>query len=266
MSLPRLAARLATVAALRGRTLAGAAVSDSEIPPVDVVARDKPLPFISVYTDDVEASPTGRDLLGADVTFALVIEIGVTAQMKFRLDNGEVVEGEGSPPTDAQIELAIDVIEHQILATLQGSQDAWPELWRRLIAKVKGYKSIRGASSDKGLRFAGRQIVLTVTPLCGLQFPGEPLVGVWGDLLAALEADPVMSGSASWLRAAIAGEQLPSWRVTQAMQGLADGEARALGFMSPAVPSEEPAPLSRVQVEGIGEIDAAAIAEQLPDA
>ena len=78
MSLNRLALRLLTVEALRGRTLAGEAVRDSMAIPLDgPIALDLPQPFVAVYTDDGLSQPRGRDLSTAGGTINLLIEFGV---------------------------------------------------------------------------------------------------------------------------------------------------------------------------------------------
>jgi len=197
MSLSRLALRIVTVAALRGRTWAGEAVRDSAIPPIDVAARDERRPVLSVYTDDGEATPRNGDLLSGQPAFSLVIESAVTAQMR---PHGEWV----IPATDAGMETTLDLLDRQIRRALMDPDHAWARLWRSLVGEVRGLRSLRGAGDDKGMRFAARQMEIQVTTLADPR-PGSAATGVWADLLARLEADRCLAPLASVVRAEIEG-------------------------------------------------------------
>lgn len=185
MSLSRLALRIATVKALRGKTFAGAMVRDSEIGPIDETAEGAEVPFIVVYTDecDIEANGAGEEtsLFGCCTGIDLTIEMAVTSRMK---PGGAWT----IPTTDAGLEFTIDALERQVRLALSDPDNAWAEIWRTLVREIKGQKSSRGASATKGVRFAGRQIVLTVDVLPEPN-PGQPLRGLWLKFLALVEAD-----------------------------------------------------------------------------
>jgi len=202
MSLSRLALRIVTVAALRGRTWAGDAVRDSAIPPIDVAARDERRPFLSVYTDDGETSPRNGDLLSGLPSFSLVIESAVTAQMQ---PGGDWV----IPATDAGMESTLDLLDRQIRRALMDPTDPWSRLWRALVTEVLTVRTVRGASTDQGLRFAGRQIELQVRALADPR-PGGAASGIWAELLARLEATPETAPLAAVLRAEIEDETPPA--------------------------------------------------------
>ncbi|MBB4287670.1 hypothetical protein [Roseospira goensis] len=198
MSLSRLALRIVTVAALRGRTWAGDAVRDSAIPPLDVAARTERLPFLSVYTDDGETVPRHGDLLSGQPGFALIIEMAVTAQMA--PDGAWAI-----PTTDAGMETTLDLLDRQIRRALMDPDDPWAGLWRALVIDIAVVRTQRGASADQGTRFAGRQIELQVRTLAEPR-SGVTASGVWADLLARLEADAALAPLAPVLRAEIEGD------------------------------------------------------------
>lgn len=231
MSLQRLAHRLATVAALRGRTLAGAAVRDSAIPPIDAMAGDERRPFVSVYTDD-----GGRALRGlvpdtSGGTLAIVIEIGVTAQMEN--DDEWVI-----PTTDAGMEITLDLIERQIMIALADEANAWAAMWRRLHSGDPEIKSVRGASAEKGVRFAGRQITLEVKPYAEPPY-GPAATKLWSDFLALLADDPEFGSLEPTIRALIEADAAPlDWQATMRKLYLTQAEADAL-LVSPAEGAEE---------------------------
>jgi len=227
MSLARLAHRLTLVQALRGRTLAGQAVKDSAIPDIQDATAEAAQPYIAVYTDD-QVGPQRHLEPPADgnspttmVGLKISIEIGVTAQ-------SEVPQEWDIPTTDAGIELTLDAIERQILIVLADEANGWAELWRRLHRGDPAIKSIRGASAENGIRFAGRQIELTVQPLTDPPF-GPAATGIWAQLLAALDAEPVLALPARVLRSLLeAPTPPPSWAEIRRAFAMDDPEARAL--------------------------------------
>lgn len=185
MSLVRLAHRLATVRALRGATLAGPRVIDSSILTVDVAALDEPKPFVVVYSDDLLRNQRGLDPARPIDNLSIVLEIGGTSTMVND-------ESWAIPPTDAGLELTIDVIERQIAVAFSDEANPWAEIWRRLHHGDPRWKSLRGSTTD-GIRLAGRQITIDVTPIAEPAFGRAP-AGVWADFLGLLAADPTMVG------------------------------------------------------------------------
>lgn len=241
MSLARLAVRLATVAALRGATTAGDAVRDSEITTIDESASTASRPFVAVYTDDGEFTGLGRDLQSGEGSFSLVIETGVTARMRYVLEGGATQDVDVLVPTDTMMELTLDLMARQISVALLSAGSEWAEMWRRLVANVGRINHRRGASAEKGERFAGRQIEIAVTPFA------DPPVGqqppkLWQDFLALLEADadPGLRSLAPVIRRQIVGEvpALP-WEVLRQQLGLTEGEADSMLITPPEAVSAD---------------------------
>jgi hypothetical protein len=226
MSLNRLALRLLTVAALRGRTLAGEAVRDSMLTPLDEPAGlDQPVPFLAVYTDDGVSQPKGRDLSAPGGTINLLIEFGVTAKMRFKLESGEDDEVLTPPPTDDRMELTLDVMERQIKIALADPLNEFAELWRILVSDLKSLTTKRGAFADRGGRYAGRMLEIEVVPLADPPYGAAPS-GIWIGILGAFEDDPRLARHVSLIRSLIVGDEpLPAWQVLQAQLGLSADEA-----------------------------------------
>ena len=227
MSFARLALRIATVKALRGRTWAGEMVRDSEIGPIDDAAQDKEIPFVVVYTDDAEGSVVATDLFGNDGKQCLVIEIGVTTRMK----KTRPVPGQ-SPwvltSTDAGLEMTIDGIERQIRLALGAVEDPWSELWRSIVVSIVMRKSQRGAS-NVGARFSGRQVVLDLALLRD-PHPGRPLGPVWTKFLELCAADADLAPQVPMLTALATGGAT-DWnplKVVRTAYGLSAERAAAL--------------------------------------
>ena len=239
MSLNRLALRLLTVAALRGRTLAGEAVRDSMVIPLDgPIALELPQPFLAVYTDDGLSQPRGRDLSTPGGTINLLIEFGVTAKMRFKLETGEDDEVLTPPPTDDRMELTLDVMERQIKIALADPLNEFAELWRILVSDVKSLTTKRGAFADRGGRYAGRMLEIEIVPLADPPFGAEP-AGIWIAILGAFEADPRLARHVSLIRSLIVGDEpLPAWQILQAQLGLSAAEAGDM-LITPVTGAEE---------------------------
>lgn len=227
--LSRLALRTLAVLALRGQTWAGDEVFDSELDPIDQVEPGEKRPFIVVYVDDATYDVKASDIMTARSTASLVLELGVNARMHD--ENGDTLWG--TPVTDSGMETTLDIIERQAMRTLSQGVGTWAELYRRFALNTPKRTSTRGASAEKGIRFAGRQIVIEV------ELPKEPAYGgqpgpLWLDLMAAFDADPAMASTAAIFRAAI-GEDvaLPDWQRIRGYLGLTLDQARALQITPP---------------------------------
>lgn len=256
MSFARLALRIATVRAIKGRTIAGPRVTDSEIGPIDEAPYGAFIPFVVVYTDDAEAVQSGTDLLGNDGSVALVIETGITTRQKPE----ESDSPEGQPPadewvfptTDAGMELTVDAIERQILAELARPSNAWGELWRDMATTITSKKSQRGSSAKDGVRFAGRQLVLTVGTYRE-PTPGRALTGtIWQRFVDQVAADPEMGADLAATLATLAmGGPLVANEHLVAMQTYALSQSRAAAMLiTPATPDGAAVPFGAVTTEG----------------
>lgn len=231
MSLVALAARIATVRALSGATLAGSRVYDSAIDPIDQTITEDRAPVLVIITEDDEATPEGRDILNASRQMELVIEVAVASRVA--VPNPEAEEDEIQvieiPHTDAGLEITINLICRQVMRTLLSDQGPWATLWRRIVLAPSKIQSRRGASSEKGVRFAARQLTITTETLSEPP-TGAVAAGFWADFLTALAADSQVSGLAPVIRAEIEGPPLPDWRRYLADLGANPVTARAMGF------------------------------------
>ena len=252
MALTALFLRLATVQALRGATLAGERVSDSSIGAIDQRAKDQRRPTLAVYAEDLTAGQLeGRDLLTGDRSLQITIEAVVADQLE---TEGGAEITITIPETDEGLELQLNLIERQILRRLQADVGPWSEIWRALIVRFQKFESRRGAGQGDGVRFAARQLALTVEPLPEPGFGEEPQ-GVWRKFLDLLEAEPSLAPLAPMLEAEFLGEALPDWRVAQAYLGLSAEGVAGMGVAPPfaAEPTEAAPLLGRVTIESGGD-------------
>lgn len=222
MSLTRLVMRLAAARALRDRTLAGARVFDSAVDPIDQTIAENRQPLLVLTTDEHEADVTGRDLAGDAQRCDLVIELAIAARVEVPARDGQGGQITiAIPHTDEGMELTLDMMEHQVLTALTRDDNSWTRAWLKLVPRVTRRLSRRGASSENGVRFAARQLVLTCdlvdTPAVGEDIPAGT---AWGEVLALMEADQTLAPIAAMLREQIEGETVPDWARNAQMLGV----------------------------------------------
>ncbi|MFO1150999.1 MAG: hypothetical protein U1E62_21705 [Alsobacter sp.] len=225
MSLARLALRLATIRALRGATFAEDRVFDSAILGIDFVEEHERMPVLVVTTDDDEGDVEGIDLAAADRKVDLVIEMAVGTFVKVD-DNVRMT----IPHTDEGLELSLDLMGRDVLRALQAGDSEWSLLWRAFALRIDTVTARRGSDSKDGLRFAARQLVITVQPLAEPPFGQGVAAGPWATFLTALRLDPQFLTIADLVEASIAGTPLPDWRQAEAALGLTRQGVAGIGL------------------------------------
>lgn len=187
MSLNRIAARIAAVQALKGKTLVGDNVLDSEIGALDVQAdqslrTDQEKPFISVYCD-------GSTVKGGGELRAMVVnghtdflfEAGITAaHVDTDPDTDTSVVYEGIPATDDNFELHLDLVMRQISDCLTDPTNEWAGVFRMFCQSFISVERNRAARAE-GVRLAAHQMKLVVDlwpdPVRGMELKaGHPLM------------------------------------------------------------------------------------------
>jgi hypothetical protein len=190
MSLHRIAARIAAVQALKGRTLVVDNVLDSDIGALDVQAdqslrTDQEKPFISVYCDasvnkDGPASDQLRALVPNGIT-EFLFEAGITASMTVTdPDTDESFIVPGIPATDPAFEFHLDIVMRQLSDALTDPTNQWAEVFRKFCRSFIAIERARASGDDKGVRLAAHQLKLTVDlwpdPVRGMELkPEHPL-------------------------------------------------------------------------------------------
>lgn len=257
MSLTRLAMRIAAAKAIRDRTLAQDRVFDSAVDPIDQTILETHQPMVVVTTDEHSLDVTGRDLGSGPHECNLVIEIAIAARTEVQADDGAGGQITVTiPHTDEGMEITLDILEHQVIGALQRDNNDWTRLWMMLVPRVTKRLSRRGASTEDGIRFAARQIVLTCdlvdTPPSGAPVADET---AWGRALTTMEADIDLAPIAGLLRSEIEGEPLTDWRRAAQELGVPLEVSDLIGIgpeLMVADDSDDPQPLVQVDVPGAG--------------
>lgn len=234
-----IALRLATIHALKGRTLVGDNVIDSKINAVDVsadgaihIATDKP--FIAVYTDGSAAQDglASRNLHKLGRT-DLVLETGIATPMT---ENDETsgesrIVGFGIPATDGAFEFFLDLIGHQIASALADPTNAWAEVWKGLTAGLQSIERKRVSDAESGVRMAAHQLVygleLTSDPISAEDLRPTSALARFLDLAETVEDDEVLAEVVVAIRAALSGASF-EWQGNVRRYGLTHAEGDAL--------------------------------------
>jgi len=241
MSLVRFAARYAAVEAVRGNTLVGENVLDSEIGAIDVSSNSelktsKQKPFTAVYTEKSKSNLSGNDLrnLFENGTCEICFETGVTAAMtETDPETGKNYIMPGIPMTDRAQETFLDLTNYQIGAALADPNNEWAEVFRGLCVRFSGIEIVRAGSQSEGIRIAAQQLKIEVV-LIDNPVPREELLPdtPFHNFLELLKSQPENSKQlayAATIEALIAGEEQP-WENCQRRFGMTRAELLALGL------------------------------------
>lgn len=234
----RIALRMATIEALRGKTAVDQNVLDSMMTALDADAAgnlitDQERPFVTVYTDDakLEGGMEARSLHQSGPT-DLVIEIAIAESMLYRNELNDVEVVAGIPNADDAYEFLLDVIGRQITNALTDPQDAWAEIWRSLSSRILKIERKR-TSSASGVRIAAHQLVITLDILPDPIF-GEPLAAgsSWARFFGKISEQgmpPVIASRVSLLKALIGSpDGVEDDEAQRRRYGLTIAEARAM--------------------------------------
>lgn len=242
MSLSRAAARIAARYALLDATLAEGRVFDSAISPLDVTVDVHRKPLAIVMTDDDDLPVEGRDITHGGRECEMVIVIAVTGTT-------EAEEGGLAltlMPSDEGLDLALDLLEHQVLTTLQHAVSPWANAFRAMTPRFDMVSSRRGGG-DEGVKFAARQIILTCD-LIDVPDPGVPIIdgSAWDTFLAVAEAEADTAETAAFMRSIIEGDPLNDWERARRALGL--DNRGGLGFGPEIIDDSDHYTLDRVDV------------------
>jgi hypothetical protein len=175
MSLCRIAIRRACVLALKGRTLAGDNVLDSEIGAVDTdkegnLSVSGEGRFIAVYTDQAQGGSGMPGALYENGDLLVRIEFGITERMVVEEEDpdnpGEMIRSvvSGIPFTSAAAETYLDLVGRQVISALSHPENEAADVFRGLFQSGVRIDR-RRESDDKGQAVAAQQIALTGTLL-----------------------------------------------------------------------------------------------------
>lgn len=274
MNLAFLALRIAAVEAIKGGTLAGDNVLDSEIAGIETdgngalrVGQEQR--FVAVYTQSGKTmvdSNAQRPFYGAGQC-ELIFEMAITKAMNLvDEDTGTTTLFQDVPATDAAFEFYLGTVGRQVMDCLSSPTNEWAQIWRDLCPEVRSIELNRASGNDI-VRLAGHQIKMVCStieqPIAGHELDPE---GGFAKFLTALENHPddERKAMAVVLQEMLAGNTLANWEQISARLGMDGGEAVSIGIGSLETDdgSQSDAQELNVEVEGLGTFDAASETEQ----
>lgn len=248
MSLVRIAARIAAIHAIMGRSLVGDNVLDSQIGALDVDAdgnlrTDEDKPFVTVYADSAkvdEGQPVIRSFSENGAT-EFLFEAGITAaHTELDEETGESkLIGIGIPSTDAAFEFHLDIVCRQIGDALNDPNNEWAEIFMRFIRSITKIERARTSGFDNGVRLAAQQIKVTAEliadPMRGTELkPTHPMARFFAK--AAELDDPVVTDQVALMQAQLTGNEL-EWETALRRYGITRSEGDAM-LLTPVAGAE----------------------------
>lgn len=261
--------RVIAAAALRDQTWAGARVYDTDNRPFAEAILEqqniKALPYITVFTENdtrrsIEIAnslytPEGRTLqLSIETGVASVVRIHENAPGMPGASGASGASGPGQlvlkfEPSDQAMEIAVDIIEGQIIAALFGNpRSKWGDLFKQMF-RVMSTDSRRGASSTRGTKYAARRMTFTLQPNVYDLVPGVLVQEghIIHTFLKEIDNSPEagFDDAAVIIRTMLETVAAPTWRQAQAYLGLDTAAIQTLavpGTLLP-VPDMEVPPL-----------------------
>ena len=244
MTLVRIAARMAAIQAITNRTLVGGNVLDSQIGALEVdadgnIRTDQDMPFISVYAEaaKAEGADTHARSMAQNGDTEFVFEVGITAANVSTNDKGEsVLEGIGTPATDAGFEFYLDMVCRQISDALSDPDNEWAEIFRKLTRQILRVERARTASADQGLRLAAHQIKITAAmvtdPVRGGELKATHGIAMFFAKASELDDDDIVA-QVELMQAQISGDET-AWQTALRRYGMTRSEADNMLVTPPA--------------------------------
>ncbi|MDC7784771.1 hypothetical protein PQJ75_00700 [Rhodoplanes sp. TEM] len=224
--------RLAAVLALRNQTWAGARVYDSNNMPLPSALKEMPAPFIAVFTErDQRKVEGGRAVAPAERELSVTIEFGLASKVEQKT-GGPAIE---IPSSDSSFELALDVIENQVIkALVTGPTNEWGEFWKAFCTSITRTTGERAGEAERGARWAARQLTLIVDTIAD-PAPGVPLgadhpVTLFLARLRQMTDEPTAAKYADLISSELSATSAPEWEQAAALLGLTGREAQSLGM------------------------------------
>jgi len=238
MSVHRIAARIAAVEALKGRTMVGNNVLDSRIGAFDVTSdgalrTEEEKLFIVVYTDAGQVK--GEDLVQRGLVpngvTEFLFEAGVaTTQTVVDDDGNSVLAPVDIPGTDDVFELYLDAVLRQVSDALTDPTNEWAEIFRKFVDRFESVDRLRTSGDNNGVRLAAHQMKVVASlrtdPVRGVALaPTHPLSLFFAK--AEAQGGETLIKCVALLRGLLDADP-HAWQLALRRYGLTKGEADAM--------------------------------------
>lgn len=213
MSIVRQLIQIAMVQAIRGQTLAGPHVLDSNIAGMGSIefSDDQPVIACSIEESD-QNEKYGRGFFGRANDLKLYVQVVVATKVSYRIVNGEGQEIEETVPeigsTDAGREATLNIVDRQWKQALIDPANPWADRFRQLVTGIGRVKDLRITDPEGGRKYAARVYEISATAIAdpdfGAALPEDidaimaaaaaivdyaDLISIWRDLFAKAASD-----------------------------------------------------------------------------
>jgi hypothetical protein len=241
MSYVRAVIRQCAVAALRKDTWAASNVYDSNNAPLvegliqaGATQEGREVPYIVVFTDADNHTDVTDGIHASTRNLNLILELGMASAITITTEGGPELKQLHFPYTDPSMELFLDIVEAQSLDAVYGDpRSEWGEIIRLLTVRCVRINSPRGGRTEKGVRYAARQVTLTLDvdadPIRGYMLNSEHPIKRYFEL-ARVSEDEELADAATLLESSMSAIAYPSWQQAQAWLGLTRRGVRSLSI------------------------------------
>lgn len=246
MALLDLAARLATVMALKGQTLVGDMVLDEPLDPLSDALDGSGQGIIAVYSNLTIAKVAQNDLLNANRDLEVTVQIYLPDRVS--VDVGGLLVAIDTRNSGAKT--VMDIIERQIERVFLVGQSSWARLRRELqfsLSEVRAQSFVVETKSE--MKIAAREIVFKMDTISEPGF-GAPLLGPFKTFVDLLDLHPHLSAISSYVRSEITSpDDAPDWMRAQGDLGALFSVPASIGISAPlsSQPEDMP-PVSEIVV------------------
>lgn len=214
-------ARVAVQNAIRGKTVAGAAVLNSPMMALKgiVDASTEFSPVITVSSADHDSDTEGQELRGGKAKAIMSIGVFIPPSARFTFD-GRQYEVKGQGPFAAALG---DIIIYQVMQALADAENAWARMWARLAVRIVRFnKSPPYLEIEEGLTVPSRFLAIEYQPLAD-PVAGRPMTATFSAFHDMMLADQGLKGLAPIFKMAIEEPSgRPDWAYAIMQLGLSD--------------------------------------------
>lgn len=218
MGIVRELVQIAVTEALRGRTIAEGRVHDSLIRALPQIMNKGSHPVIAVSIEDCTSS-VSDGLFRTDTAMTLMLQLAIASSVTIPVTTGEGEERQTVAleigDTDAALEAYLNLLDRQWRIALADPENAWSELFRRLVPTVGKIDDIRLTDPETGRKHAARIVEITIMPIAE-PYPGQADTDVVRAGLEQIATIADYADLAAILTASLeAGQDLFAWQVVQ---------------------------------------------------
>jgi hypothetical protein len=223
------------ILSLRGKTLAGANVLDSQIEALSSLISGSGQPLIVISVEET-AQPHEEQysFLGRAQDIKILVQTAVATQVT--IESGNVTDGPADfqiAATDSGLEAQLNLLDYQWRAILSNAFEVWPGHLRTLLPRIDMIRDLRVSDPETGRKLASRMTEISAQALPDPPY-GQPVPEDINRILTALSAQTIIPDYQEianlWRDVLSVPGNYDQWGVLTSSTGLSDAALLALGL------------------------------------